>query len=318
MTPRISIVIAAYNCERYLSQTIGSIQAQTVRDWECVIVDDGSTDSTLDLARRAATADPRFRVVTRPNAGTCAARNHGLTLSDPGSDFLAFMDHDDTWEPRALEILTAELDAHPRAVGAHGCGRCIDQDGNPLHDPAYVAHGGGRIIYNRFGQPVRLADSAPTSFRSIWYSNPFPPGLILGRRSAYEKAGPFDPGAFPVEDWDILIRLCRHGHLRFVPGTILSYRRHSANYSGRSATLNARKWRYLVHKTFFSERNKSFHRRILRKNWRALQLFHFRRNVRAVAACVAGGRFGNAGRSLASLALSVWRFARGYPTVEGI
>ena len=76
--PIVSIVVPAYNASRFMPETIASIQAQTLRAWECIIVDDGSKDNTLALVRSLTAGDPRFRTVTQPNAGPSAARGaHG-------------------------------------------------------------------------------------------------------------------------------------------------------------------------------------------------------------------------------------------------
>ncbi|MGA3170982.1 MAG: glycosyltransferase [Chthoniobacteraceae bacterium] len=316
--PRVSIIIAAYNSERFLAQTIRSIREQTFRDWECVIVDDGSTDGTPEIARRLAAEDPRVCVATQPNAGASAARNMGMTLIHPGSKYLTFMDSDDLWAPEALEVLCDEADHHPERVGVHAVAKCIDQDGNPFEDPMYTWRGSGRIVYDKFGNVVKLDPSTPTNFQSLWFSNPFPPGLVLGRRTVYEKVGEWDMGLYPVEDWEMLLRLCRHGDLHFVDRVLLSYRRHSNNSSGRSDEVNVRKIRNMFYKTYFSRENDVKHRQILRKNWRAAQLFDLREKLRVAGEQLGKARFASAASTVARGCLSLYRYARGYPTLEGI
>lgn len=99
--PTFSIVTAAYNSQATLGDTVVSVLAQTLGDFEHLIVDDGSTDGTLELARSFAEADPRIRVLTRPNGGTGAARNTGLEAAR--GDWLVLLDADDMMLPCYLE-----------------------------------------------------------------------------------------------------------------------------------------------------------------------------------------------------------------------
>ena len=78
--PVVSIVIPAYNCRLFIEETVRSIQAQSLAQWECIIVDDGSTDGTLPLIRELAAQDGRIRIVAQPNGGPASARNHGMSL----------------------------------------------------------------------------------------------------------------------------------------------------------------------------------------------------------------------------------------------
>jgi CDP-glycerol glycerophosphotransferase len=119
----ITVIIPAYNAERYLEQTVQGVLAQTVSDWELVIVDDGSADGTALVAQSYAKPDPRIRVVRQANHGIAAARNRGLAESDTSCEFVIFLDHDDLWERDALELLREELRAHPGAAAANGLNR---------------------------------------------------------------------------------------------------------------------------------------------------------------------------------------------------
>ncbi|MET9881924.1 bifunctional glycosyltransferase family 2 protein/CDP-glycerol:glycerophosphate glycerophosphotransferase [Streptomyces sp. NPDC006430] len=110
MPPRLSIVVPVYNVELYLDECLESIAAQTFEDFECVLVDDGSTDTSAVIAKAFAARDKRFRVVMQENAGLGAARNVGARHISKDSEFLAFVDSDDTMPDYAYERLIAALD----------------------------------------------------------------------------------------------------------------------------------------------------------------------------------------------------------------
>ncbi|MFD0265530.1 CDP-glycerol glycerophosphotransferase family protein [Streptomyces sp. NPDC127106] len=110
MPPRLSIVVPVYNVELYLDECLESIAAQTFADFECILVDDGSTDNSAAIAKAFAARDKRFRVVMQENAGLGAARNVGARHLTEGTEYLAFVDSDDTMPDYAYERLIAALD----------------------------------------------------------------------------------------------------------------------------------------------------------------------------------------------------------------
>lgn len=99
----ISVIIPAYNSERYIRPCLDSLLGQTCRDWEAIVVDDGSTDFTAGIVREYVSLDPRFRLVSITNSGQGSARNAGLEVAR--GEWIAFLDSDDAFPPRALEIL---------------------------------------------------------------------------------------------------------------------------------------------------------------------------------------------------------------------
>ncbi|MER8185265.1 glycosyltransferase [Kitasatospora sp. NPDC094015] len=110
MAPRLSVVVPIYNVERYLPECLDSIAAQAFDDFECVMVDDGSTDGSAAIAEEYAAKDLRFRLVRQANKGLGAARNTGWRHLDPGSEYLAFVDSDDTLPAGAYRLMIDTLD----------------------------------------------------------------------------------------------------------------------------------------------------------------------------------------------------------------
>ncbi|HEY1534597.1 MAG TPA: glycosyltransferase family A protein, partial [Polyangiaceae bacterium] len=119
MPPEISILLPAFDAATTLEAALRSMQRQTEPSWECVVVDDGSRDRTLELARAAGRADARVRVVARPHAGIVAALQAGL--AECRAPLIARMDADDLMSRRRLQLQRRALDEAPElaAVGCH-------------------------------------------------------------------------------------------------------------------------------------------------------------------------------------------------------
>ena len=111
----VSIIVPAYNAEQYLEQTISSILSQSETDWELLLIDDGSTDTTPALCRKYAADDPRIRAYHQANAGPSAARNYGISLAR--GEYLTFLDADDILHPDFLKVtLQAASECNARIV----------------------------------------------------------------------------------------------------------------------------------------------------------------------------------------------------------
>lgn len=236
---RVSIIVPAYNRERYLGLTLDGVRAQTVEHWELVVFDDGSSDGTLAVAKRYAERDPRIRVAHGPNGGVAAARNRGYAMTDPTTEFVIFLDSDDLWVPDALETLIAALDAHPDYVGAHCLAKCIDNDGQPLPGDNLE-----QLSRDRRGfkgrKLVAVAPHEPTTFGDLVYHTWIvTPGVHLIRRNVLQRAGniPFDPATDPADDADLWTRLARFGDVGFVDRALLRWRRHP-----ETLTNTSRRW----------------------------------------------------------------------------
>ena len=101
---KISVIIPVYNAEAHVRRSLDSVCAQTFRDWECIAVDDGSTDGSGAILDEYAAKDPRFRVIHQRNGGEGAARNAGMDAAT--GELVAFLDADDTWHPESLRLFT--------------------------------------------------------------------------------------------------------------------------------------------------------------------------------------------------------------------
>ena len=231
-------MVPAFNRERFLGATLDSVRAQTLRAWELVVYDDGSSDGTVDMAKHYADLDHRISVSGGANGGVAAARNRGLAATNPGTEFVIFLDSDDVWEPDTLETLVAVLDAEPELSSAHSIARCIDADGRPLPGDDLEAQARRRSGFHG-GRLVGVDPGAPTTFAELIVHNwVLTPGTHLIRRSVIAQVGPFDVSTDPADDWDMALRISRFGAIGFVDRALLLWRRH-----GSTLTTTSPRWR---------------------------------------------------------------------------
>ena len=211
--PLVSIVIPSYNCERYIRQTLQGIVAQTVTDWEVIVVDDGSTDATVAIA---STIDPRVRVVQQANAGVCVARNRGYAES--AGSYLCFMDHDDYWFAEKLERQLGWMQRMPElgvvystCIRWHAAGGVFPppESLRPASDEDTLDAEFTGWVYHQF-----MRDSCALT------------SSALIRREALEKCGLFDVDLAYSEDWDLFLRISRHYRFAQMHWPSTLYRQH--------------------------------------------------------------------------------------------
>jgi glycosyltransferase involved in cell wall biosynthesis len=201
----VSVVIPAYNYARYLVEAIDSALAQTYAPLEVIVVDDGSTDGTPAVI--AAYGD-RIRAIRQTNAGVSAARNRGIAVAR--GDYLAFLDSDDVWLPRKLELQMARLDADLSLGLVHTGVEVIDGEGRRM---AVMTRGREGFIAADLLRLDEDVISGPGS------------SLVVPRRVA-EEIGGFDVRLAPSEDWDFCYRIARRHRVGFIPEPLVRYRLH--------------------------------------------------------------------------------------------
>lgn len=128
----VSIITPCYNGEKYVSETIDSVLAQTYKDWEMIIIDDGSKDNSADIIREYEKKDSRIRLIQQANGGSAAARNNGIRQAE--GQYIALLDADDIWEPEFLAEQIAFM-KEKDAVCVYCSYICIDKDGNKILKP---------------------------------------------------------------------------------------------------------------------------------------------------------------------------------------
>lgn len=199
-----TVIIPAYNQGHYLAQAIESVLAQTYDDFEIVVVDDGSTDDTAQIAQGF--DDPRLRYVYQDNQGLSAARNTGIAHAR--GRYLTFLDSDDLFLPQKLALLAGRMDEETELGLVAGIAIPIDERGEPIGKP--------------FDQ------NPPSDGRQLLLHNPLHVGSVLLRRTWQEKVGLFDQSLRSYEDWDMWLRLALAGcPMGWVDRPVSQYRFHT-------------------------------------------------------------------------------------------
>jgi glycosyltransferase involved in cell wall biosynthesis len=201
-----TVIMPLYNKAPYVRKAVESVVGQTYRDWELVVVDDGSTDGSDAVVRSI--ADPRIRLVRQENAGVGAARNRGV--AEGSAPYICFLDADDWWEPAFLEEMAALVERHPDA-GIYGTSYYIVKNGKKRVAPIGVAEGfkEGEINYCRV--------YAKTLCMPLWT------GAVCITRSALTEAGGFPVNIRLGEDFLLWIKVVLHHKTALLNKTLSNY-----------------------------------------------------------------------------------------------
>ncbi|BCX82133.1 hypothetical protein MIT9_P1718 [Methylomarinovum caldicuralii] len=217
---QISVIMPCHNAATYIAEAIGSVRNQTFRNWELIVVDDGSSDDSPEIVTRLAQEDGRIRLLRQENQGPYPARNLGLRHAQ--GEYVAFLDADDWWDPTFLEKMH-------RAVGETGadlayCGwQNVVEDGE--NRPPYVP-------------PDYLQEDL---FARLLKSCPWPIHAALTHRKALEAVGGFSTRCFSSMDYDLWLRSAAHTRKWVrVPEVLAYYRWHD------KGQISAVKWRQVL------------------------------------------------------------------------
>jgi glycosyltransferase involved in cell wall biosynthesis len=192
VTPRISIIIPAYNVEPFLAEALASVQRQTYREFEVIVVDDGSTDRTSEIARQFVEKDTRFILLRQKNAGEPAARNTALKRAC--GEWIAFLDADDVWLPEKLAAQLDLLKQEPRA--------------NLLFSD-YFLWDGQNDLSRRYSDPHKFPNGDVS--QQLIFFDLFGMSTVMIKREVLDVVGLFDVELPLAVDWDLWLRIAEHG-----------------------------------------------------------------------------------------------------------
>jgi GT2 family glycosyltransferase len=217
-SPAISVLMAVYNGERFLAAAIESVLAQSLSDFELVIVDDGSTDGSADILADYAERDPRVVLHQQPNQGAPTALNAGAALAR--APLIARLDADDVALPGRLEAQHRRFCSDPALAMVGGQVIVVDE-----HDRAIAA-----AAYPLSDAEIR---------REFAKTTPFVHSAVTMRKEIFERAGGYRPHFDLAEDLDLWLRIAEHGELANLDSAVVRYRIHENQVSARKLELQA-------------------------------------------------------------------------------
>jgi glycosyltransferase involved in cell wall biosynthesis len=217
-SPAVSVVLPVHNGADFLKAALDSILAQTVRDFECIVVDDGSSDATPAMLADIARADPRVRIVRIEHAGIVAALNRGL--AEARGSLIMRMDSDDIALPERMARQVAFLAAEPAVAVVGGAIELIDRAGATIR----------RVDY-----PITPTETAAAILKGSPLAHP----AVMMRRDVIREAGGYRPQFQYAEDYDLWLRVGERWAIANLPELVLRYRNHSQKVSVRRASQQA-------------------------------------------------------------------------------
>lgn len=214
--PKLSVVMSVYNGERYLAEALDSILNQTFKDFELIVIDDGSTDKTPKVLKSY--NDHRLRITTQQNMGLVKSLNRGCSLAQ--AKLIARHDADDKSLPDRFAKQVKYLENNRQVIIVGSSMSVMDGKSKILHDH--------RVLLND-----------PELRQELLVRSPFAHGSVIFRKSAFVKEGPYNQGYWPAEDYALWLRLARLGKLANLDECLYVYREHGKSISTSNAKFQS-------------------------------------------------------------------------------
>lgn len=210
--PLVSIIMPAYNAEKYIAASIQSALDQTYGNWELIVVDDGSTDRTAVVVREFVERDPRVKYIFQENGRLGKARNAGI--GNASGSLIAFLDSDDLW-------IETKLEAQTRAMA--------EKDADVVFSKAWIFTNEEITTQTETTRSTVGLFLGPDFFDSLVRQNQLPLSTVLLKKSALDRVGLFEEAKpyHGCEDYDLWLRLAKAGFVFYgMPDVLARYRRH--------------------------------------------------------------------------------------------
>jgi glycosyltransferase involved in cell wall biosynthesis len=218
--PLVSVVIAAYNAEAFISDTLKSLQAQTYQNFEVIIVDDGSQDRTAEIVKSF--NDDRIQLIQQQNSGVPTSRN--LAIQHSSGKYIAPIDADDIWYPERLAKHVQCLEAADSSVGL------------VYSWSVYLNEKGEIKGYSPFGQLGAVEGNVLAML--VFYNFLDNACSTTFRRECLDRVGYYNPEFETCEDWDLYLRIAERYQFRIVPEYLIGYRQYSGSMSTKCVTMS--------------------------------------------------------------------------------
>lgn len=210
--PLVSVIIPTYNHEKYIAETVNSVLKQDFTDFELIIVDDGSADATIEVAKTF--SDPRITLVAlERNQGGAAAANYGI--SKAAGKYLAMTSSDDVWHPQKLGKQVRLLNRNPLVGAVFTMADIIDENSNNFTDSNH-------FYYRIFDQSNRSRHEWLNHF--FYNGNCLCHSSVMIRRSCFDTVGYYDARFAQLTDLDYWVRLCMIKNIHIIPEKLVRFR----------------------------------------------------------------------------------------------
>jgi glycosyltransferase involved in cell wall biosynthesis len=229
---RVSVVIPLYNHDRFVASTIWSVLNQSVSPCEIIVIDDGSSDRSAEIAQALAEKHRTVKFWSRPNQGAHSTINEGITAAT--GEFISVLNSDDLYHPNRLEQCLTILDQHPEISAVFSALSFIDENGRKRRNRWYE---GARAFYDQIGD---LGLALLNGNFLMTTSN------LIARRSAFQDVGPFANLRY-AHDLDFFLRLYIHGKKMYlIDEPLLQYRLHASNTISENPRSTKVEWAAVV------------------------------------------------------------------------
>lgn len=208
--PIVSIIVTCYNSEVFLPKLLDSIRSQSFLDWECIFVDDGSKDKTIEILDQAAKQESRFKIISKPPEGLCSlARNYGIQFAK--GKYIAILDHDDLWHQDKLKLQVEAMQKFPQAQ------LC-------LTDHQIFDHGTDPSLNQELPSNIRF--DCASILPQLLLNNIYCVSSYIVRRSAFKGNNLFSPDKKLVacEDFHLLLQYAKTNSIVRVAAPLTLYR----------------------------------------------------------------------------------------------
>ncbi|HEX4975542.1 MAG TPA: glycosyltransferase [Pseudomonadales bacterium] len=229
--PKVSVVMPAYNAEKFLQHAIDSVLSSTLQDLELIVVNDGSTDKTAEILQTNAIKDARVKVITQANSGRPAIPKN-VGLQQAAGDYVCFLDSDDYIAPDKLALMTAALDKFPQWCAVFHDLKLVDATGKELGS-SYLHNANFLLKAASYLQPLNddwydCGDNFYI-FQSLYYAAFHTQSVMLAKQRLPWDQIQFDTQFIYCEDTDLWIRIGMMGRIGYLDKVLSYYRQHDAN-----------------------------------------------------------------------------------------
>lgn len=237
MSPKISVIIPLYNKESSINKTVESVLSQTFMDFELLIIDDGSTDNSLECL--STFKDKRIKIISKKNGGVSDARNFGIKASS--SEYIYFLDADDIITEDCLSVFVDLIEKHKDAAVFVANFKVVNTDGSEF---VYCSGQKEMVVQN--------------NFKALWTKSVFPrTGSIIIKKYCFDEVGFFDINISFYEDLEFILRVLRVYKVAYSPRVVLYYIREYNTLSKKTSNIASEFSYYIEFK------KKSFYERLI-------------------------------------------------------